>query len=461
MTGVDWRSADRWLTGESYVGSFIPDYLNMLCRKIGTRWGGSSGERRAASYLRGELDSCGLENPAVERFQIESWESAASNIEVPGRPQWRAEARPALFSPPVDVSGPVVDAGYGMPHELDVLRRRLRGAIALVNAGLEPFSDPVAFASRLEALAGAGARAAVTPSASGGRRTHHISGSDWRDGKPSGGALPLVQTTKEDGAELARLAVEGAMVRLVSQSRRFTATSGNVVAELPGEHWPGEHILLGAHYDTTPDSPGANDNGSGTSVVLETARLLSGLRSELGVGPGRTIRFVFFGSEEQTLQGSFAYVARHHGKEAIPRLMINLDELSTGNMKGVALVFPELRALVQRSLDELGHGLKCHVMAQLDASGDMFPFACAGIPSAMLWRWRFVGRHPDAGFGHSSADTLDKVRVNELKEYAALLARLLLRLSHVPPGQWPANRLSTKEIRLRLQSERGTVLRTM
>ena len=161
------------------------------------------------------------------------------------------------------------------------------------------------------------------------------------------------------------------------------------------------------------------------------------------------------------IQGSSAFVARHYGLEPRPRIMISLDELATGPMKGVALQFPELRTLVQRELDAMGDGLKCHVMAQLDASGDMFPFARTGIPSGMLWRWRFAGRHPDAAFGHSSSDTVDKVRVRELKEYAGLLARLLLRLSHVAPEEWPENRLDPTAIAARVQEERGTVVRTM
>ena len=152
---------------------------------------------------------------------------------------------------------------------------------------------------------------------------------------------------------------------------------------------------------------------------------------------------------------------RHYGDDPRPRLMINLDELGTGTMKGVALQFPELRPLVQRVLDEMGEGLKCHVMAQMDASGDMFPFARAGIHSAMLWRWRFVGRHPDTAFGHSSSDTPDKIRVRELKEYAGLLARVLLRLSHVPPSDWPEAQLDLAAIEKRIADERGSVVRTM
>ena len=64
-------------------------------------------------------------------------------------------------------------------------------------------------------------------------------------------------------------------------------------------------------------------------------------------------------------------------------------------------------------------------------------------------------------FGHSSSDTPDKVRVRELKEYAGFLARLLLRLSHVPPADWPENKLEVQKIAKEIESERGTVVRTM
>lgn len=286
----------------------------------------------------------------------------------------------------------------------------------------------------------------------------HISGNDWRDGVLSGGPLPLVMVTREDGGSLA--ARDGASVSLNVSARLFEATSVNAVAELPGVLWPDEQIVLGSHHDTTPDSPGANDNASGTSVVLEAARILAAARTA-GFQPGRTLRFVTFGSEEQALQGSFAFVARHYGPEPKPRVMINLDELATGDMKGVALQLPELRPLVQDALDSMNEGLQCHVMAQFDASGDMFPFALAGIPSGMLWRWRFVGRHPDAAFGHSDTDTVDKVRVRELRDYAGLLSRLLARLASTPPAAWPPNGLDPVAIRKQVAAERGTVIRTM
>ena len=72
----------------------------------------------------------------------------------------------------------------------------------------------------------------------------------------------------------------------------------NLVAEQPGSGNPEEIVLVGAHYDSVPGSPGANDNGSGVAALLELARLLAG--RELA----RTVRFVAFVNEEAPYFGS-------------------------------------------------------------------------------------------------------------------------------------------------------------
>ncbi|MDA0748033.1 MAG: hypothetical protein O2954_16040, partial [bacterium] len=72
---------------------------------------------------------------------------------------------------------------------------------------------------------------------------------------------------------------------------------------------------------------------------------------------------------------------------------------------------------------------------------------------------RFHGRHADADFHHEPGDTADKLNVRELKEYTGQLARILLRLSHVPPEAWPENRVTPEVVKERLEAERGTVVR--
>ncbi|MBE9042008.1 M20/M25/M40 family metallo-hydrolase [Oscillatoriales cyanobacterium LEGE 11467] len=77
----------------------------------------------------------------------------------------------------------------------------------------------------------------------------------------------------------------------------------NIAAERRGTDAAAGTILLGAHYDTVPDSPGADDNATGVAAVLEIARLLANVETS------RTLELVFFDSEEVGLLGSLAYAS--------------------------------------------------------------------------------------------------------------------------------------------------------
>ncbi|MDP6780104.1 MAG: M28 family peptidase [Candidatus Latescibacteria bacterium] len=456
---LDWRVLDRWMMGEAYTGSSIEAHAVELCDNIGPRWSSSEAEQEATAYIRGQMEAEGLDRAELEPYDLETWSwSRAEARADPG--EQAVDVLPFNRCPTTSAIGPIVDVGFGTEREVEEAGASvLDGAIALMQLGLEPFTTPVPHAYRLQSLAKRGAVAAVVIEKKVGRRMEYHSASDWRDSGLREHPLPTVVTPLEHGLMLRRFSQEGRLLHLEVESELQTAPSANVVGEIEGVDWPNENLLLGAHHDTVYGSPGGNDNASGTIAVMETSRVLARLREETGVGPGRSIRFVTFSAEEQKLQGASAYVERHQGGETPPRLAINLDELSTGSMKGIVLGFPHLRTLVQRQLDDMNEGLTCHVMAQLDASSDHFPFIRAGIDAAHLWRWRFHGRHASSDFHHEAGDTSDKIVVRELKEYVGLLARLLLRLSHVPPEEWPENRVTVEEVQARLEAERGEVVR--
>jgi Zn-dependent M28 family amino/carboxypeptidase len=75
-------------------------------------------------------------------------------------------------------------------------------------------------------------------------------------------------------------------------------TVRNIIVERPGRTRPEEILVVGAHYDTDLDSPGADDNASGVAGLLEMARLYSGHSTE------RTLRFAFFANEEMPYFGT-------------------------------------------------------------------------------------------------------------------------------------------------------------
>jgi Zn-dependent M28 family amino/carboxypeptidase len=76
----------------------------------------------------------------------------------------------------------------------------------------------------------------------------------------------------------------------------------NIEVEIPGTKHPDQILVIGAHYDTVLNSPGADDNASGVAALLEIARSCAGRRFD------RTVRFVAFYNEEGIAPGPFGSV---------------------------------------------------------------------------------------------------------------------------------------------------------
>ena len=456
MDRPDWPAVDRWLMGEAWTGSRIREHAVHLCDTIGPRWSGSAAEWDAIHFIRDQLLGAGLDDVEVEEFGMDTWSwSKAEARLLPDGPA--VQVLPFIGCPSFTVESPVIDVGYGTPREIEEKRSLLAGSVAVMSLAYEPFTTPEPHAYRLHRLALSGAAAAVVVDTKDGGRMEYHSSHDPRNPELPEMPLPAVATSREHGDLLRKSAA--AVVMEVETLFSSDTPTANVSACLPGSRWPNEHLLLGGHHDTVLCAPGGNDNASGTIAVLETARVLAALRRDTGQAPGRSIRFVTFSAEEQGFRGSFEYVKRHYTDEPRSRLAINLDELSAGHMKGLVLGFSHLRDLVQRQFDDMKDGLQAHVMSQIDGSSDHFPFLLEGIDAAHLWRWRFRGRHPDSDYHHEAADTSDKLNVRELKEYAGQLARLLLRLSWLPPEEWPENTVTPEQVQQRLAAERGTVVR--
>jgi len=452
---LDWKKIDRFLFGEAWTNSQIGERAQVLCEDIGPRWASSASERRAAEYIRDQFKTDGLEEAALEEFELATWGYDSAEAVLVDE-KLSIDLLPFNRCPPCALEAPIVDVGYGTAREVEATPD-LAGAIAVMRIAYEPFSTPTPLAQRLEALAAAGAAAAVCIDPKDGRRVEYHNAGDWRMYEKAEAPFPCVTTSREHGALLSKKV--GQLLSIEVVSRSYDAPTQNTVAHLTGARWPQQQLVLGGHHDTVFSAPGGNDNGSGTLAVMETARILATLKKECGIEPGCTLRFSTFSAEEQRLAGAAEYARRHCGPEQQTRLVINLDELSTGHIKGIVLAFPHLRAVVQEQLDHMGDGLQCHVMAQLDSTSDHFPFLRQGVDAAHMWRWRFYGRHADANYHHEAADTLDKLNVRELKEYAGQLARLLLRLSHIEPEDWPQNLQTVDSVRERIDAERGTVVR--
>jgi len=113
--------------------------------------------------------------------------------------------------------------------------------------------------------------------------------------------------------------------QVVEDPFTFGSTSSkNLVITKTGTVYPNTYVIICGHYDTIV-GPGVSDNGSGTSILLEAARILKDVPTEY------SIKFIHFSGEEQGLKGSYHYadnvVFMNGIRQMDVRLVINIDQV--------------------------------------------------------------------------------------------------------------------------------------
>src|SRR3989441_452349 len=204
----------------------------------------------------------------------------------------------------------------------------------------------------------------------------------------------------------ARSADTGAELLMEIVARRLDATASNILALWLGSD-PAlreETIILGAHHDHFGVQagllfPGADDNASGSAVLLEIARVLS----TTGIRPKRSLLFLSFAGEEQGLLGSRFYVAHPRHPLSAAKAMINVDHAGVGNGHIMVGLSKLEKAAAQAAAEKVAADDKLELYG-LFPGGDHRPFAEAGLPTAAIVTAR---SHPDF---HQPTDTPQNIK---------------------------------------------------
>ncbi len=159
----------------------------------------------------------------------------------------------------------------------------------------------------------------------------------------------------------------------------------NVIACKIGNALPEHHVIIGAHRDAVAVSPGADDNGSGSAGVLEIARILKDIPTDL------TFVFILFGAEEQGLHGSY-----HYADEAAARgdsivYMCNMDMIAYYANTSSAKLYHGSRLTYTELLRDLADSLLGLVAVLTGSSGgsDHYPFLVNGYEATFLHEYIF------------------------------------------------------------------------
>ena len=366
------------------------EHLRVLAVDIGIRPAGTDAEREAAEYIASQLRDAGYVVD-IEEFGT-TYRGDHSSLATAGEgPSLQALALGGSRNG--EATAPLVHAGLGDAEDFEGVD--VSGAIALLDRGVVPFRDK----SRNAQDAGAVGVVIVNhdPGLFGGTL-----------GELSGVTIPVIGIAGQSREALLALAADGTPVTVTADIGRREVTSQNVVGR-NGEC----RGYLGAHYDSVPYGPGANDNASGTALIIELAHThrVEGLC------------VIAFGAEEVGLLGSQAFVDAHDVSDTV--FMLNFDMVARIGQRthdGPRFV-PGDAALAARGAavaDLLGYGIPVGDFP-MGASSDHAIFEDAGVPSITVYSG-------GSDFIHTSLDTLDTVFREDLSIFLEVGTALLREL---------------------------------
>lgn len=440
-----WNSLILELSGE-----IAKHHVNEISQFHRIRGGGPEYDA-AVEYVKEKAEEYGLEEIEVERFLADgfatylNWRSPVG-WKVRDAELWMIEPQKDLLARFCDVavslmpysnrgkaSGELIDVGIGVSDK-DYEGKEVKGKFVLANG----YGGTV----HRQAVIKRGALGVVC----------YPSGRETRKPYPDLIEMARLSPTGEERSkttfgfsisqrkadQIKALLNRGKKIKLSAwvDAELYDGEMPVLTAALKGTKFPHQEIILIAHLDHY--RPGANDNASGSSALLEIARTLKALmkRGEINA-PLRTIRFMWV----PEYHGTIAYLSRHldFGKKAL--VGINMDMVGEELFLCQSILYITFPPMSEPSYigDLMAHMLRLVDMSNINTPrGSRHPFnyrvipysggsdheplndTSIGVPSVM------VG-HSDI-FHHSSMDTLDKVDATELKRssLAALGAVLIM-----------------------------------
>jgi Zn-dependent M28 family amino/carboxypeptidase len=380
---------------------------NPNAQGVGTRASGTPGYKASADYVAGKLKKAGYEvsrqsfefpffeelepaqlqqvSPAQKDYETATFEYSGSG-DVTGRP---VPTEDVLIPPPAQPG-----STSGCEPEDFVAASETEPEVALIQRGTCPFAQKAANAEA------AGYDAAIIfnegqEDVPGDDRIGVVEGTL---GSPDF-SIPVVGASFATGQELYAATQNGAVVvRVFASASSETRKTQNVIADTPGGR-ADRTVVVGAHLDSVLEGPGINDNGSGSSTILEVALQMS----ELGIRPENRVRFAFWGAEESGLLGSEHYVA-NLPERRLDQIALNLNFDMLGSPNYVRFVYdgdgsatpddpdapddagPAGSAKIERVFNRYfaAKGLATEPTA-FDGRSDYGPFIAVGIPAGGLF----------------------------------------------------------------------------
>ncbi|MBC7237808.1 MAG: M28 family peptidase [Chloroflexi bacterium] len=390
-------------------------YLHRLCRQIGNRRLGSTGNRAATDFFAETTSSFGF-STALPSFECTDWAGENAELVASGV---SFEVFPSPYSLGCSVAAPLslaaslsdLQVGKGAGHVLLLWGELAREQLVPKNFPFYTSPEHRQILSLLEAQA---PLALVTATA----RNPETAGAVYpfpliEDGDVD---IPSVYMTAEEGERLAVYA--GHRVSLISRARRIPARACNVVARKGAM---GQGIVFCAHIDAKLGTPGAIDNASGVVVLLLLAELLTGYAGRLGVEI-----VALNGEDYYAATGQVEYLRANRERLAEIALVVNIDGAGYRRGRTAYSLYgcpSEMAALARGAFS----GRESLVEGEPWYQGDHMIFVQNGVPALAI-----TSEHADellAQVVHTPRDVPELVESAKLVDIALALRDLVRELS--------------------------------
>jgi carboxypeptidase Q len=489
-TKADDKTQVMRVIDEGTTRSQVMPIAEHLADVIGPRLTNSPQMRQAEAWTMEQFSKWGLRNVHREGFEFgRGWSIERSSVRMVSPRPIQLTAIPIAWTPSTGgvISAPVIVAPIKRERDFDKWRGQLKGKIVMVtlpDTGSEPGEgafkrysaeelgrldqyqqptyDPAAadrrvkrldFAKKLDAfLKSEGALAYATQSRSDGKLVH---GEGYLFGVGDTPTVPGVEIAAEDYRRLARLAKAGTAptveIDTVVHYDDSDRNAYDIIAEIPGTDPKAGYVMAGGHLDSWVAGDGAADNGAGSAMVMEAARIIAAM----GVKPKRTIRFALWAGEEQGLYGSIAYIEKNLARRPTPATPDGAPEIYYNWATRFPITPQPGHKLLSAyfNLDN-GSGKVRGIYAENNmAAVPIFrewlaPFASMGASTVAIQKtegtdhqfmqtvgvpgFQFIQDPLDYGtrLHHTQLDTFDHLKAEDMRQGAIILASFLLNAAN-------------------------------
>ncbi|MBZ4187769.1 M20/M25/M40 family metallo-hydrolase [Niabella beijingensis] len=446
-------------TGNSQLEKLASELLD----GIGPRLVGTPEMEKASDWAIASFEKWGISGSRQQFGEWRGWQRGSSQVELTAPRIKSLEATQLAWSPATKtpVQGEVIVLPYvTSPQEFTSWLAGIKGKIVLMaqyqrsgrpDYQIKEFATPElyekmmkeraddteAFRKRIantgynnstlpEALEKAGAAAIAISNWTGIMGANRIFGARTKK-------IPTIDISVEDYGMLYRMAVNGQKprIRINVQSKELgMVKTFNTIGRIEGKEKPNEYVILSAHFDSWDGAQGATDNGTGTITMMETLRILK----KLYPNNKRTILVCLWGSEEQGLNGSRAFVKDNPEIVKNIQAVFNQDN-GTGRIasisgQGFVNAYDYLGRWLTAAPKKITSGIETSFPGMPGGGGsDHASFVAAGVPSFMLGSlsWGYGGYT-----WHTNRDTYDKIVFDEVRNNVILTAILAYMASEDP-----------------------------